>query len=322
MNLSRSPFLPLAGLLAVAACADARAQHDHSRHDHPPSPAQATQATPATKPVDHAAMDHTVMEHRAMGHGAVDQVATGEATAAGAKPLETIPALTAADRAAAFPRIDHGAMDHAPAFNYFVQFNRMEAWKSSAESGQAWEGTAWAGTDLDRIWLRSEGEREHGRTDAAELEFLYGRSVSPWWDVLAGVKHDFRPDDSRTWAAVGLQGLAPYKFEIAGTAYFGESGQMAATLEIEYELLLTNRLILQPLVELSWYARNEPLRAIGQGVGKAEAGVRLRYEFDRRFAPYVGVVREQVFGTTADYRRNEGEGTTETRVVVGIRFWF
>ena len=319
MNLTRSTFLPLAGLLAVAASGHVRAQHDHSSHDHPSPPAQAT---PATKPVDHSAMDHAVMDHRAMGHGAADHGATGEATAAGAKPLEPIPAPTAADRAAAFPLIDHGAMEHAPAFNYFVQFNRMEAWKSSGESGQAWEGTAWAGTDLDRIWLRSEGEREHGRTDAVELEVLYGRSVSPWWDVLAGVKHDFRPADSRTWAAIGVQGMAPYKFEIAGTAYFGESGQMAATLEIEYELLLTNRLILQPLVELSWYARDEPLRGIGQGLGKVEAGVRLRYEFDRRFAPYVGVVREQVFGTTADYRRSEGEDTTGTRVVAGIRFWF
>jgi len=146
--------------------------------------------------------------------------------------------------------------------------------------------------------------------------------VSPWWDVLVGVKQDFRPADSRTWAAIGIQGLAPYKFETSATAYVGDGGQLAATLEVEYELLLTNRLILQPLVEATLAARDEPEHGMAAGLNKVEAGLRLRYEFSRRFAPYIGISHERLFGDTADYHQAAGEHTRDTRWVAGVRVWF
>jgi copper resistance protein B len=201
-------------------------------------------------------------------------------------------------------------------------FDRLEVWNADKGTGMAWEGQSWIGTDLNRLWLRSEGERVAGRTDKASLEVLYGRSLSPWWDVVTGVRHDFKPGASQDFAAIGVMGLAPYKFEVAATAYIGQSGQTSARIEVEYETLLTNRLILQPLVELNLYGQDDARRGIGSGLGTIEAGLRLRYEVSRQFAPYVGIVRERAFGRTADFRSDEGEHVDDTRFVAGLRFWY
>jgi copper resistance protein B len=193
-------------------------------------------------------------------------------------------------------------MQHAKELNTYLVLQSTRRMDADHGSGQAWEAQGWVGSDLNRLWLRSEGERVDSHTESADLEALYGRSVSPWWDVVAGIKHDFKPGDSRTWAAFGVQGLAPYKFEVQATAYVGDSGRTALNLEAEYELLLTNRLILQPLVEVDVYGKDDPQRGIGSGLSTVEAGLRLRYEFTRRFAPYIGVVQERSFGDTADFR--------------------
>ena len=203
-----------------------------------------------------------------------------------------------------------------------MTFNRLEAWDADEGTGQAWEGVAWFGTDTDRLWLRSEGERVGGHTESADLEALYGHSVSPWWDVVAGVRHDFKPGDARSWAAFGVQGMAPYRFEVSATAYVGEGGQVAANVEAEYTLRITNRLILQPLVEVDLAAKDDPEYGTARGFTGIETGLRLRYEVTRRFAPYVGVVHERALGDTADLRRAEGEPTRDTRVVAGVRIWF
>jgi len=290
------------------------AQMDHPRMDHPKMEhSQMDHSQPDASSMDHSRMDHSKMDHSTMDH------AVGQAPS---EPREPIPVVTEADRAAAFPPLKPHAMEHAPTFHSLVLFNRLEGWDADHGTGQAWEGSAWFGGDINRLWLRSEGEREGSRTESSELEVLYGRSVSPWWDVVVGVKQDFRPADSRTWAAFGVQGLAPYKFEVSATAYLGESGQIMASVEAEYELLLTNRLILQPLVEASFSSRDVPEYGEGTGLNKVEAGLRLRYEITRRFAPYVGVVHERLFGDTADHRRGEGGDATDTRFVAGVRFWF
>lgn len=280
--------------------------HAHMGHDMPT--AQST----GHAGMDHGAMDHGSMDHSAMGHEAPDKPG---------QPITPIPVVTDADRAAAFPDLKLH-MEHASEVNSMVLFNRLEGWNADQGSGQAWEAQAWIGTDINRLWLRSEGERTDGHTESADLEVLYGRSVSAWWDVVGGIKHDFKPGDSQTWAAFGVQGLAPYKFEVQATAYLGESGRTAASIEAEYELLLTNRLVLQPMVELSFHGKDDPLRAIGSGLSTAEAGLRLRYEFTRRFAPSIGVVHERAFGETADLREAEGEHSRDTRVVAGVRVWF
>ena len=321
---------------ATETAVDAHAGMDHAAMGHtmPMAPAQASAAAAAPT----AGMEHgtthapmTEMDHAAMGHemplappppAEMDHAAMGHtAPAAPGHPLTPIPTLTDADRAAAFPDL-HRHMEHAPEVNSYVLFNRLEAWNAEHGTGQAWEGLAWIGTDLDRLWLRSEGERLGGHTESADLEVLYGRSVAPWWDVVAGIKHDFKPGPSRTWAAFGVQGLSPYKFEVQATAYVAESGHTAANFEAEYETLLTNRLILQPLVEVSVFGQSDERRGIGSGLSTVEAGLRLRYEFTRKFAPYIGVVRERAFGGTADFRRAEGEDIDDTRFVAGLRIWF
>jgi copper resistance protein B len=285
---------------------------DHSTMDHGGMDHAAMGHAPAAPPaMDHSMMDHSTMDHSAMGHGATPSA-----------PREPIPVVTDADRAAAFPPIDHGAMEHAPDVHSMVLLNRLEHWDGQHGAGQAWEASGWVGGNINRLWLRSEGERGGGRTGSSDLEVLYGRSVSPWWDVLVGVKQDMRPAESRTWAAIGIQGLAPYKFETSATAYIGEGGQVAATLEVEYELLLTNRLILQPLVEATFSARDEPAYGNGAGLNKVEGGLRLRYEFSRRFAPYIGISHERLFGDTADYHVAAGEAARDTRWVAGVRVWF
>lgn len=253
------------------------------------------------------------MDHAAMGHG--------PPTTAPAEPRTPVPPVTDQDRAAAIPP-PQGHPAHDNTIQRFVLLDRFEAWDADPGTGLAWEGQAWIGTDLDRLWLRSEGERVDGQTESADLEVLYGRSIARWWDVVAGIRHDFKPGASQDFAAIGVMGLAPYKFEVEATGYIGESGQTAARLEIEYETLLTNRLILQPLVEIDFHGQNDERRGIGSGLGTAEAGLRLRYEITRQFAPYIGVVHERAFGRTADFRRAEGEGSDDTRVVAGVRVWF
>lgn len=300
-----------------AAPAAAPAAVDHSKMDH----SKMDHSTMDHSTMDHSTMDHGSANHAQMDHSTMDHAAMGHGTAPVA-PREPIPEVTDADRAAAFPPINHDAMEHAPNVHSLLLINRLEHWGGQHGTGQAWEASGWVGSNINRLWVRSEGERSGGRTESSDLEVLYGRSVSPWWDVLVGVKQDFRPADSRTWAAFGIQGLAPYKFETSATAYVGEGGQLAATMEVEYELLLTNRLILQPLVEATLAARDEPEHGMGAGLNKVEAGLRLRYEFSRRFAPYIGVSHERLFGDTADYHQAAGEHTRDTRWVAGVRVWF
>lgn len=303
------------GLLLISNAAMAQ-QDPHAGHHGHAQQAEASTA-PAT-PDPHA------------GHNMQDMPTTSPqpthehhaATPAADVPLTPVPVPTAADRAAAFPDLHPHAMEHAPSTNSYVLIDRLEGWRRDGASGQAWEASAWIGGDINRLWLRSEGERDHGRTADAQVEVLYGRGVSPWWDVVAGIRHDSRPADSRSWAALGVQGLAPYKFEFAATAYAGEGGQIAATVEAEYDVLLTNRWILQPRVEARFSAREQIEYGEGRGLNSVEASLRLRYEITRRFAPYIGVSHGRLFGDTADLHVAAGERTRETHFVAGLRFWF
>ena len=307
------------GLLLHGAIAMAQ---DHSHHqvpppataeEHPEEPGRgeehATHETspptsdqPETPPMDNAAMGHTMPP-------ASDQ------------PRQPIPVLTDADRDAAFPSVSgHAARDRE--LVSFVEFNRLEAWNADDGTGLSWDARAWIGYDVNKLWVRTEGERIDGSTESADIELLYGRAVARWWDLVAGVRHDLEPGESQSWAAVGVIGLAPQKFEVEATAYIGDSGRTAARLEVEYELLLTNRLIAQPLIELNLLGKDDPERAQAAGFTTVEAGLRLRYEFNRKLAPYVGIVYERALGDTADLRRLDGNDIDDTRVVAGLRMWF
>ena len=252
-------------------------------------------------------------EHAAMGHCA---------SASPELPREPVPAVTPADRAAAFPVLAHGDHAHGPAHYAMVKFDRFEAWDGRGTRGQAWEGSASVGGDIHRLWLRSSGERSAGTTTRSSAELRVSRAVASWWDLVAGVRHDFRPAASRTRAVIGVQGIAPYQFEVSALAYFGDGGGLTAKLEAEYDMRFSNRLVLQPLLELELHSQDDPARGTGSGLSKAEAGLRLRYEFSRRFAPYVGLVHERSFGATARSHEADGEAARDTRVVAGVRFWF
>ncbi|HEX7087951.1 MAG TPA: copper resistance protein B [Vicinamibacterales bacterium] len=209
---------------------------------------------------------------------------------------------------------------HDNAVHAFVLVDQLE-WQSG-QGGSVWDSQGWIGRDIDRFRFRTEGKARDGDLVSAEVHALYSRAISPWWDLVAGVRHDFRPGPSRTWAAVGIQGLAPYWFDVQATAYVGESGRTAFRVETEYELLLTNRLILQPHLEFDLYGKDDPERGIAAGLSSGEAGLRLRYEIRREIAPYVGVVWTRRFSGTADLARAAGEEVGDARLVVGIRAWF
>ena len=232
-----------------------------------------------------------------------------------------IPVLTDADRAAVY-NAHGGHIVHDSAINSLLLINQLEWQGGGGDGALNWDIKGWVGGDIDRLWLRSEDERSAGRTENAEVQALWGHAISPWWDWVGGVRQDFKPGDGQTWAAFGAQGMALYNLEVEATLFVGEAGRTAARLEGDYDILLTNRLILQPTAEFNFYGRNDPQRDIGSGLSDSELGLRLRYEVRREFAPYVGVTWNRSYGQTAQYARDEGEDTSQVRWVVGVRLWF
>ena len=185
-----------------------------------------------------------------------------------------------------------------------------------------WDGEAWSGTDTHRLWLKSEGEAQDGKVSSGRHEALYDTPVSTYFDLQAGLRGDLDSRTGRVWAAFGIEGLAEYFFHVSATAYASGSGHYAARFMAAYELLLTQRLILQPRIEINIYAKDDPARAIGAGLSSLETGLRLRYEISRKFAPYIGLAYEQSFSGTADFLRAAGERSHSLRLVTGVRGWF
>jgi copper resistance protein B len=181
---------------------------------------------------------------------------------------------------------------------------------------------AWLGHDLNKLWLKTEGEYANSEEQDLEIQALYSRAIAPYWDLQLGVKTDIKPSPSRNWAVIGVQGLAPYFFEIDTALFIGDQGRTALRLSAEYELLITQQLVLSPEIEMNLFGKDDAELGIGSGVSDVSAGLRLRYEIIREFAPYIGVDWRQKLGKTADYARDEGEDTQETQFVIGFRAWF
>jgi copper resistance protein B len=271
------------------------------------------------QPPEHAGHDehaghgeHATPDHDAHDHHAHD---------AGAPALPPfIPPVTDADRAAAFPDL-HGHAVHDQAVNYFVLFDQLEWQSGRGDRGLNLEVKGWVGRDIDRLWFRTEGDASSGRLEHGDAHLLYGRAIARWWDVVAGVRQDVRPGPQRTWAAVGLQGLAPYWFDVEATAYIGAGGRTLLSVQAEHDLLLTNRLIMQPLVGVEVHGRADPARGIAAGLSSSEMGLRIRYVIRREFAPYVGVAWSRRHFGTADIAASAGERTGGARLAVGVRLW-
>nr|WP_032656485.1 copper resistance protein B [Pseudomonas syringae] len=263
-------------------------------------------------------MDH---DSHAMHMDAGDSEDTPSTQAAPNQSRTPIPPITDADRAAVYT-IHAGHQVHDSAINSYFLADKLEWQDANDGRALAWDLSGWIGGDIDRLLLRSEGERTNGKTEEAEIQALWGHSISPWWDVVAGARQDFKPGAPQTWAAFGLQGQAISDLDIEATAFIGEAGQTAARLEADYDLQLTNNLVLQPTAELNFYGKNDPQRGNGSGLSTSEFGLRLRYEITPQFAPYVGVSWDRSYGKTADYAREDDEDTQDARLVVGVRMWF
>ena len=204
---------------------------------------------------------------------------------------------------------------------YALLGDRLE-YNEQANAG-VFDLQAWYGTTFDRLVVKTEGDFSEGSLEENQTDILWGHAVSAYWDTQAGVRLDYNKEgENRQWLAFGLQGLAPYWFELDMTAYVGERGNTAFTLEAEYELLLTQKLIIQPRAEITLYGKNDKQNELGSGLSSSAIGFRVRYEFTRQFAPYIGVEWSNKFGNTADYATSSGQSSNNTAFVTGIKFWF
>ena len=313
--------------------------HDTGGMEHPARQPAMPKEEPASPS---GAMDHDSME--GMDHGAVPgmegQDHKGHAMPGDSTMQQTGTALPAGNAPAPQPPMDHFADRQFPPAEmararrqmmfeqggqpfYQVMFNLAEVQAREGRNAYRWDGEAWFGADINRLTLKSEGEGifKEG-VEAAEIQALYSRAIGPYFNLQAGVRHDFKPNPSRTYAVIGFEGLAPYWFEVEGAAFLSDKGDLLGRLEGYYDQRLTQRLVLQPRVELNFSAQDVPESRIGAGLSDAELGLRLRYEITRQFAPYIGVSYEAKTGQTARYARSDGEDPTTTSFVAGVRIWF
>lgn len=203
-----------------------------------------------------------------------------------------------------------------------VMIDQFETRSTGGSDPLVIEAQGWIGKDLHKLWIKAEIEHVGGETEENELQFLYSRAIAPYWDFQIGLRHDDRPTPDRDWLAIGFQGLAPYFFEIDAALFIGEDGQTAVRLEAEYEMMITQKLVLAPEIEVNFHGKNDEAVGTGSGLSDMEIGLRLRYEIRREFAPYIGINWTKKYGNTADYAREEGEETSDAQFVVGFRAWF
>lgn len=206
---------------------------------------------------------------------------------------------------------------------WMVLSDRLETRFADEVDTYVWDLQGWYGGDLNRLWIKTEGEGEHGNSPvSAELQTLFSRRFAPFWDWQLGIRHDFEPGPERTHLVLGLQGVVPYEFGWDSALFVSDEGDVTARIEAEYDLRITQRLIVQPRLELNAASSDIPELELGSGINSIELGIRLRYEFKREFAPYIGVSWGKRYGDTADFSRIGGEPTSVTALVVGVRAWF
>ncbi len=202
--------------------------------------------------------------------------------------------------------------------------DRLEYHWKEGKDATVWDLSAWYGGDYNKLYLESEGHYVPADDEFEEftIEAFYGRNIASFWDVKIGVRHDLEPNPERTFAAVGFEGMAPQWWEVEATAYVSEDGDASISFEAEYDLRITQRLFLQPRVETELSAQEVEAYDVGQGFTGITAGLRLRYEIWREFAPYIGVSWSRKLGETADLVEASGGDIESVSWIVGIRFWF
>lgn len=298
--------------------------------------AKAAPAKPAPAPM--AGMDHGAMPgmqmpgnahagHAMPGLAMEDMAQTGTALPAGNAPPPPVPTDHAADHVygadAMMMARHHLEQHHGGGTFHQVMVNLAEYQFRGGRDGYRWDGEAWYGGDIDRLFVKTEGEGTFREgVESAEVQALYSRAIGPYFNLQAGVRQDLGPSPKRTYATVGFEGLAPGQLELSGAAFLSNKGELLGRLEGYYDQRITQRLILQPRAELNFAAQDVPENRIGSGLSNAELGLRLRYEIRRAFAPYVGVSWDRTIGDTARFARAAGEDATSRSLVAGIRAWF
>ncbi|GAA0678165.1 copper resistance protein B [Sphingomonas insulae] len=306
-------------------------------------PAKVTPARGAASPQAATTMPHMAMpaaadpcppEHAAMGHCTTAAMASdpvpepvGTDQDAGDAPPPAPPTTLAAARfydpavmamANRKMRDEHGGMPMNQ-----ILFNLAEVQVRSGRDGYRWDGAAWFGGDIHRLVVKSEGEGAFAdRIERAEVQAVYSRALDPYWNLQAGIRQDLEADARRSYATIGVEGLAPYWFDVEGALFLSDKGDVLARVEAWYDQRLTQRAILQPRVELNLAAQDMPGSRIGAGLSTAEIGLRLRYEFKRELAPYIGMSWERNYGATARYARADGDDGGGLAFVAGLRAWF
>ena len=306
-------LLALPGLILLTAPAFAQ---DHGAHDDHGAGADQTEMPMGEGEMEHGSMDHTDMEH-----------GTSEEIPQGPPPPEAFegPAFAAdafvGSEAMAASRADVARkVSGTPLF--WFQGDRLEYRAREGEDGYLWDVQGFYGGDIDKFWFKSEGEGGFGdELESAELQALWSHAIGPFFDLQLGAKQDLTGPE-RTHAVIGVQGLAPYLFEIDAAAFLSNEGDLTARIEAELDQRITQRLILQPRAEIALSAQDIPELGIGSGIDRIELGLRIRYEFAREFAPYLGIEQEWLIDGSADYATANGEDPSVTNYVIGIRFWY
>lgn len=205
---------------------------------------------------------------------------------------------------------------------YKVMIDKLELRNTDGLYPLVLDADAWIGYDLNKLWFKTEVEYVDSGTEEAEVQFLYSRAIAPFWDLQVGWRRDIKPEPNRDFLALGFRGLAPYLFDVDASLFIGESDQLNARLDAEYEYMFTQKWILSPEVELNLHTQDDEEVGIGSGLSDMELGLRLRYEVRREFAPYLGVNWTKKFGQTADFANEEGEKDSDVQIVIGVRSWF
>ena len=205
----------------------------------------------------------------------------------------------------------------------YIRLDQFEGRTGSSGSQLRWDGEGWFGNDMNKLWIKSEGFSKNGTVSDGNHEAFYDRPIPRlrYFDAQAGVRTDLDSGPHRAWAAFGVEGLAPYFFEVAPTLYVRNGGNVAGRITASTDLLLTQKWILQPQAELNLYSKDDAARQIGSGFSDLDTGIRLRYEINHKFAPYVGFAYNRKFGNTASYVRQDGQTTSNGQFVFGIRVW-
>ncbi|MFN3620840.1 copper resistance protein B [Sphingorhabdus sp.] len=311
---------------------------DHSGHQGHTEAAPVAKPSPADPHAGHTpatvnpapAMDHEMMDHSKMDHGETAKDAAGTSPGpimetpappeAGSGPPRAADAIWGAEAMAASRKASREMHGDFPLF--WFQGDRLEYQTRAGDDGYLWDIQGYYGGPTSRLWFKSEGEGAFGeQIENAEVQALYSRAISPYWDLQGGVRQDVTGLET-THAVIGIQGLAPYMFEVDAAMFVSHRGDITARVEAEIDQRITRRLILQPRAEVNLSAQNIPRLGIGSGLDSVEVGVRLRYEFVREFAPYIGVEQSWRIGLSADFARAVGEDPSTTNYVVGVRFWF